>query len=384
MGSKCHIPLIRVVFIIVLLICIAIVGGVLLWQYIPDDQKETISGIAGTIQIPTGGGDGSSLIAPPSNYTFLQCDGTGSTSTNSSTDCCNGLVGLCDFAADDILMAGIHNAHSSIADGYYVVPNHNYNVMYALDYGYRTLNFDIGVCNDELLFVHGSCKLPTSDILTTFTAINNWLDNHPTEILLIPLQIVNDLDRPVDLQEIYSLMNSIDGFTSKMYQKVADEPWPTLRTMISTNQRVVVFQYNSLKSCSEALFSDNPDAYICPPGFHDWFTFAGESKFDFDDETELDDKATACNITRGRLKGPFYAINVFLKIPSKSIQSTTLNNKSFLQDHIAMCSFINNGLDVNVVFVDFWSEGSLPEVVQIHNQGLISVGQQQRRRRRLM
>ena len=354
-----------------------------MWQYIPDDQKDTISDIAGTIQIPTNGGaDGSSLVAPPSNYTFLQCDGgstTSSTTTNSSTDCCNGLIGLCDFAADDILMAGIHNAHSSIADGYYVVPNHNYNVLYALDYGYRTLNFDIGICNDLMVFVHGSCKLPTSNILNTFTAINTWLDNHPTEVLLIPLQIVNDLGGTVDLQEVYNLMSSIDGFTSKMYQKVLDEPWPDLRTMISTNQRIIVFQYNAKQSCSAALFSDSPDVYQCPPGFHDWFTFAGESKFDFDDESELYDRATACNITRGRRQGPFYAINVFLKIPSQDIQSTLLNTKSFLQDHIAMCSFENNGLDVNVVFVDFWSDGNLPEVVQTHNQGLIAVREEQRR-----
>ena len=33
--------------------------------------------------------------------------------------------------------------------------------------------------------------------------------------------------------------------------------------------------------------ANTTDAYVCPPGFHDWFTFAGESKFDFDDETEL-------------------------------------------------------------------------------------------------
>lgn len=373
MGSKCHVPLIRVVFIMVLLVFLAIAGGVLIWQYVPDNQKEAISDIAGTIQVPTGTENGgSSLVAPTSNYTFVQCDGT-----NSSTDCCNGLVGLCDLAPDDILMAGIHNAHSSVADGYYVVPNHNYNVLYALDYGYRALNFDIGICNDQMVFVHGSCKLPTSDILTTFTAINTWLDNHPTEILLLPIQIVNDLGGNVDLQAIYNLMDTIDGFTSKMYQKLVDEPWPDLRTMVATNQRIIVFQYNAKQSCSSFYLGDTT-AYQCPPGFHDWFTFAGESKFDFSDETELYDRVSACNITRGRPQGPFYAINVFLKIPSKEIQSTILNTKSFLQDHVATCSFQNDGLDVNVVFVDFWDQGNLPEVVQIHNQDLITQLQQQR------
>jgi hypothetical protein len=366
--SNCKISIIRVTFVLTALVIIAVAGGILIWQYLPDHQKEAISSIVdGGIQIPSG-------TAPPSNYTFLQCgDGTSSTG-----DCCNGLIGLCDLGPDDILFAGIHNAHSSTEDGYYIVPNHLYNVLASLDYGFRALNFDIGICNDEIVFVHGTCKIGTSDPITTFSGINDWLNNHPTEVILIPIQVVNELEKPVDLDELYNLLDTIDGFTSKMYQKVASESWPDLRTMIASDKRIIFFLYNANKSCSAGITSTNTtNAYVCPPGFHDWFAFAGESKFDFDDETELMDKAVACNITRGRTKGPFYGVNDFLKIPSKSIQSTVLNTKSFLQDHIAMCSYVNNGLDVNVVFVDFWSEGSLPEVVQLHNTALI--GRRQRK-----
>jgi hypothetical protein len=385
MGSKCcRVVVLRVVFVVTLLVCIAVAGGILIWQYLPDNQKNAISGVAEGIQIT----NGEEVTAPPSNYTFEQCGSTISTSSSNSSDCCNGLRGLCDLAPDDILFAGIHNAQSSSEDGYYVVPNHQYNVISALDYGYRTLNFDIGICNDQMLFVHGSCKLPTSDPVKTFTAINQWLDEHPTEVIIIPFEIVNDLEKPVSLDELYNLLNTIDGFTDKMYQKVIAEPWPDLRTMIASNKRVLVFQYGATPSCSAGFYNSNnnetTNVYVCPPGFHDWFTFAGESKFDFNEETEFMDKEVACNITRGRPAGPFFALNVFLVIPSKKVQSEVLNTKSFLQDHIAMCSFENGGLDVNVVFVDFWSVGNLPEVVQLHNKALISRRQRQLGQKRLL
>jgi hypothetical protein len=363
MGScegKCHIR--RVLFVMVLLVLIAIGGGIIIWQYLPDHQKEAISAVADSgIPVSRGG------TAPAPNYTFSQCG------SDDWSNCCNGLVGLCDLGVDDILFAGLHNAQSSVEDGFYLAPNHQYSSISALDYGYRTLNFDIGVCNGELVFVHGICSLGTTDPTITFTAINQWLDQHPTEVILIPIQIVNELDEPVDLDRLYSILTNIEGFTDRMYQNLNLEDWPDLRTMVQLDKRIVIFQYNAKESCSDALLGKNTSNYVCPPGFHDWFTFAGETKYDFEKEEEFDNKAVACNITRGRLKGPFFAINVFLTIPSKKIQSATLNTKSFLQDHIAMCSDVNGGSDVNVVFVDFWSEGNLPEVVQLHNSALINL-----------
>jgi hypothetical protein len=172
-------------------------------------------------------------------------------------------------------------------------------------------------------------------------------------------------DAPVDLAQLYDLFADIDGFTNRMFEKVLGEPWPSLRTMVELDQRIVVFQYNAEKSCSDALFGKNNSDYECPPGFQDWFAYAGETEFQFDSVEDLEYKERACNITRGRPNDP-----IFLTIPSKKVQAT-LNTKSFLQDHIAVCSDFNSGLPVNVVFVDFWSEGSLPEVVQLHNTAVL-------------
>jgi hypothetical protein len=357
-GEKFHIQ--RTLAVLVLLILIAIAGGIIVWQYLPDHQKEAISGITGG-GIPLGGSGGT---APAPNYTFIQC------SSDEYGTCCNGLNGLCNLTLAQIIFAGVHNSQSSVEDGFYVAPNHQYHAVSALDYGYRVLNFDVGICNGELVFVHGLCKLGTTDPKVTFTAINQWLDAHPTEVILIPFQVVNELEAPVDLFQLYDILASIDGFTNRMFEKVLGEPWPSLGTMVELDQRIVIFQYNAEKSCSSALFGITSN-YTCPPGFQDWFAYAGETEFQFDSVEQLKNKERACNITRGRPHGPIFALNVFLTVPSKKIQSTSLNTKSFLQDHIALCTDINAGLPVNVVFVDFWSGGNLPEVVQLHNTAVL-------------
>lgn len=361
--QKCSVR--KVTLTVVLVVLIGVGGGLLIWQYVPEKHKESIAEVAqgGTLPISTGReGD-----APPPTYIFNQCQ--------DQSNCCNGLDGICDLGVDDIMYAGIHNAQSSGQDGFYLAPNHDYNVIASLEYGYRLLNFDIGVCNGELMFVHTICKLGTSDPTTTFTAINQWLTDNPTEVIVIPLEIVKNAggSDDVDLGKIYNLLLAIDGFTERMYQKINENcVWPTLGELVANDQRILLFHYNGGVKCSSANVT-------CPPGFHDWFEFAGETKFEFISADEFDDKASACEITRGRLKGPLYALNAFMNIPSKEIAATTLNTKAFLEDHIQACSEIA-GNDVNTVFVDFWDVGDLPEVVQTHNGQLAVAGGQRRKR----
>lgn len=348
LSNKCGVR--KVVFSVVLLILIAVGGGLIIWQFLPEDQKQTITTILDN-GIPIANGD-----APPPTYPFNQC--------SDQANCCNGLESICELGVDTILYAGIHNAQSTVQEGFFVLPNHQFKAISALDYGFRALNFDIGVCNEELVLVHGLCKLGTTDPSETFTAIQNWLDENPSEVILIPIQIDNSAGGgdDVDLGKFYNLLNRIDGFTDRMYEKIQGSEWPTLRELIDLDERIIMFHYNG-DTCGNAGFN-------CPPGFHDWFAFAGETRFEYTLAEEFEDKAYACEITRGRSKANFYALNLFTSIPSREVSSTLLNTQAFLEDHIQACSQINNGLDVNVLFVDFWEEGDLPEVVQNHNSNL--------------
>lgn len=353
LTPKCSIR--KTIFVIILLILIGAGGGLILWMFLPESQRQSLNDVKdGGLPFDYVKGD-----APPAEYLFNQC--------SSGADCCNGLDGLCDLSVKDILYAGIHNAQSTAQDGFYIAPNHQYNVQAALDYGYRALNFDIGLCNEGVMsLVHGNCKLGTTDPAVAFTGVQTWLDANPNEVVIIPLEINNDAggDLPdVDLGKLYNLFLDIPGFTERMYQFVKDTEWPTLRELVALDQRIILFFYNAGIRCATSA---------CPPGFNDWFSLTGESKFNYMAVEEFDNKATACNITRGRTKGPFYAINTFMTIPSRDISTNTLNTKAFLENHIEACSQANDGLDVNVVFVDFWSEGDLPEVVQLHNSRLVT------------
>lgn len=328
----------------------------MLWQLLPEDQRQNVEAIVGGgIVLPGSNTD----TAPPPSYIFNQCA--------DQSNCCNGLENTCDLKVTEILYAGLHNAQSTVQDGFFITPNHQYNLLSALDYGYRVINLDIGRCDGDLSLVHGLCKLGTTDPSDTFRGIMQWLTKNPREVVLIPIQIDAEAggeDEPaIQLAQIYNMLNRIDGFTSRMYRKESGSEWPTLREMIEADQRILIFTYNG-PVCTA-------DDVACPPGFHDWWQFAGETKFEFADADDFADKTEACTITRGRLVAPFYALNLFTTIPSKQLATDLLNTRSFLEEHIAACSQVSSGQEVNILFVDFWEEGDVPRVVQTHNRQLV-------------
>lgn len=85
----------------------------------------------------------------------------------------------------------------------------------------------------------------------------------------------------------------------------------------------------------------------------------------------MNDYETSCAITRGAGSTfDFFQLNAFLTPASKS-DSEVINAKGFLENHIDMCSLYQSGLFVNLVIVDFWSLGDLPELVQTKNKALV-------------
>lgn len=126
-----------------------------------------------------------------------------------------------------------------------------------------------------------------------------------------------------------------------------------------------MFHYNGPNDCSNGQ---------CPPGFHYWFDYAAETQFSFQDVDDLLDIENSCAITRGAGSTmDFFGVNSFTTPASKS-DSETINTESFLENRISMCSLYQGGLDVNLVTVDFWSVGDLPELVQQRNSALVASG----------
>ena len=88
---------------------------------------------------------------PP--FQFMQCD-PDNTNTGQA-DCCNGLEGICDLRANEIMYATLHNGMATVENGFVIGANHISPLEEALEEGYRGLNLDICNCGGEIIFCHG-------------------------------------------------------------------------------------------------------------------------------------------------------------------------------------------------------------------------------------
>jgi hypothetical protein len=334
------------------------VGGVILWQFIPEDSKDSIENNIQGILNKTGDIDIDIEIpdnplddgVPNGGYQFYQCQ--------DESNCCNGLDSICDLRANEIMYAGVHNAMAARDNGFWVQPNHQLSLERSLRSGYRAINIDMGKCDGELQLVHGVCAF-TRDPAEVFTNIVSFLETNPSEVILLNMQIDNDAGGAVVLlDDIYTVMESVEGFTSLLYAHPdTNTEWPTLRELTSSKKQILFFHYNG-QTCQEVT---------CPSGFHDWFVYAAETEFSFGGVSDVRDTATSCTITRGSSTNDFFGVNMFVTPPSRTACSD-LNTLQSTRTHTDACSSLNGGLDVNVVYVDFWDAGSLPELAQIENE----------------
>jgi hypothetical protein len=309
--------------------------------------------------------DGVESAAEPPNNTGASARTTNAPTMSPTTEGfmrCNGLENLCDLPVNNILFATLHNAMATEQDGF-LFPNHEFQLEGALEAGYRGINIDIGKCNGEIRLLHETCSLGSRDPVTALTNIGRFLQENPNEVLLINAQINNDSGGEVTIEEMDAGLELIPGLKEQMYAHPGPgTPWPTLRELIEANTRVLFFHYNG-------QFCSDPDI-TCPSGFHDWFTYAAETQFSFDDVAALDDKVTSCEITRGENgQRDFFGINVFTRVPSETA-CAVLNTATFLESHLTECSALNGGLDANLLLVDCWDKGDVLSVVRKYNEAL--------------
>lgn len=285
---------------------------------------------------------------------------------------CNGLANLCNVPVDATLFATMHNANADNSSTFFI-PNHSQDLLTGLGAGIRGLSIDIGMCpvNGELRLslVHGVCFVGISDPLEVFAGINDFLQQNPNEVIIMPTQINDNTGGTVQLSDIYSVMERVvDSSGVSMADRLyahpgTTAPWPTLGELIDLDKRILFFIYNGEQTCQNSA---------CPVGFHDWFAYAMETRFEFEDAaTILNDPEDACVVTRGGSSSTrsFFGVNVFTRIANDEA-SAQLNDAAFLRQHIETCSIVNNGKDPNLILVDFWSIGDVIQVAREYNENI--------------
>jgi hypothetical protein len=117
----------------------------------------------------------------------------------------------------------------------------------------------------------------------------------------------------------------------------------------------------------------------CPLGLHYYLDYITNTPWNFGSVSDVQATSTSCQFSQTpRVAGKtFFGVNNFVVPPSQSA-SQTLNSLGFAKSRIDTCSALNEDLDVNLIFADFWNEGDLIELTQQHNAALAA-----RRERRM-
>ncbi|KAM7221367.1 tat pathway signal sequence [Rhypophila decipiens] len=150
---------------------------------------------------------------------------------------CNGHEGLCSRKYSQIAQIGAHNS-AFVGD----LPSDNQYVSATeiLDMGLRFLQTQTQKWIDGIQMCHTSCLLLDAGPLADFlTPIKDWLDDHPNEV--VTLLLTNPDAVPVtDFADVFTAVG-LDSYTYAPSPKLAMDEWPTLKSLIDANTRLVVF-----------------------------------------------------------------------------------------------------------------------------------------------
>lgn len=218
----------------IVLVIILAVAGVLIYLFVPFDASAAQNLIPQPTVSPATeptGSAGEPTAAPgvEISYEFMQCQ--------DMSNCCNGLEEICDLGVDEILWATSHNAMATQENGFIFGYNHLYGLETSLKAGYRGLSIDVCNCGGEYQLCHGICQIGARDPTEVFTNIVDFLNENPTEIIMINLQVNSEVSDEVDLNYFASLLNdNVAQFSDKLYVHDPSQTWPTLRDLTGSKQ----------------------------------------------------------------------------------------------------------------------------------------------------
>jgi hypothetical protein len=296
---------------------------------------------------------------------------------------CNGRADLCGRRLDQVTFPGTHNSMASVEGGFLFAQQRS-TIGQQLAGGIRALLVDtkyglptttdvvwtdfrganrsalvdeFGVETVESMenlrgslvptsppagvyLCHGYCELGAASAVTEFATIRQFLESHPTEVVLLFLQ---DDTAPQDTVGALQAAG-LDRFA---YTHRAGEPWPTLGELIRRATPLVVFS------------EQNGGA---PLWFHSAFDLVQDTPFRAVKPNQL-----TCLRARGADDAPLFVLNNWVATsPPDPRDAAVVNARNFLVDRAHQCAAARRRR-VNVVAVNFWETGDLLVAVNALN-----------------
>ncbi len=164
---------------------------------------------------------------------------------------------------DEVTFLAAHNAYANYTDGWRYAQQ-RLTINQQLIHGVRAFLLDIHLHNGTIVLSHGGTRGlyglqksgPYHLLASALTAIQQFIETHPYEIITIFLENFVDSDRLTheieSIHEFHKLLLTHTDWdpTQHTYQ------WPTLKWMQEHNKRIIIF--NEDKSRSRTVSSDNP------------------------------------------------------------------------------------------------------------------------------
>ena len=303
---------------------------------------------------------------------------------------CNGSAALCDRRVDQVVFATSHNAMGGADVPGWMFPNQDAGIGKQLADGVRGLLIDAhyGVpAGDrvkteledekaamakyeavlgkegmeaalrirdriagkehgarEVYMCHGFCELGALKLVPVLKDVHDFLVANPGEVLVIVIQ-----DEGVAPQDIAHCFEQ-SGLIDFVYRGPAKPPWPTLRQMVETDQRVLVMAENDSKGV---------------PWYHPAFEVLQETPYTFHDPSEFSNRPN-----RGGTSGSLMLMNHWIEsTPSpKPSNAAIANSRDVLMKRLRAFKR-ERGRWPNLVAVDFYGVGDLIPVVRELNEG---------------
>ncbi len=295
---------------------------------------------------------------------------------------CNGYAQLCDRRFNQVAYPATHNSMSAADEDGWFLAEQPTGIIGQLDDGIRALLIDTwpgqrtqragvianaggthGAAVDEAIaeygrdvlpaalrlreatnltpegptepyLCHAICELGATKLEPTLAAIRGWLETHPREVVTLFIQ---DEVSPKDTAAVFQS----SGLLSLVYTPTAGKPWPTLRTMIDDNKRVVVL-------------SENRGGGSTYPWNLQGFDWIQDTPYDAMKAADF-----SCDLLRGKADGSLFLVNHWLNRPQHRVSdSAKVNDAAVLGPRIEQCLEQRRHIP-NFVAVDYYDHGAL-------------------------
>lgn len=290
---------------------------------------------------------------------------------------CNGDPALCDEPYDEVTFAATHNAMSA-PDVVQFWPEHDGGITEQLDAGVRALLIDtkhweplpsvdalVALAEDERLplprplaeslyerlrglrdgrpgafLCHIHCGFGAQPLVEGLSEVRRFLERNPDDVVTLIIQDEIPTDETVAAFEEAGLLPYV-------HEHHADDPWPTLGSLIARDERLVVFAEN-----------EGP-----PPAWYaNAFEAMQETPFLF-----LTPEAFSCEENRGRRDATLFQLNHWVqRIAPDRVDATVVNQLDVLVDRARRCA-AERGLQANFLAVNFYNIGDVVRAAAVLN-----------------